>query len=104
LIKFDYWIFFLLYLSAIFEISLFVCYFLFILMILNLLCNDVLKAGKSGYLKVLVVFIVVAIIVAILLFIIGYCFLAKRAKKAYNIAPAFNGKVYCNEQCFFGFD
>ncbi|VVB11966.1 unnamed protein product [Arabis nemorensis] len=46
------------------------------------------KGGKSG---VLLVAIVVPITVAVLLFIAGYCFLAKRAKKTYDTAPAFDG-------------
>ncbi|CAH8360147.1 unnamed protein product [Eruca vesicaria subsp. sativa] len=47
--------------------------------------------GKGGNSTVLVVAIVVPIIVAILLFIAGYCFLAKRAKKAYHTTSAFDG-------------
>ncbi|KAH0894542.1 hypothetical protein HID58_056971 [Brassica napus] len=47
--------------------------------------------GKSRNSKVLVVSIVVAITVALLLSIAGYCFLAKRTKKAYDTAPAFDG-------------
>ncbi|KFK22120.1 hypothetical protein AALP_AAs48628U000100, partial [Arabis alpina] len=46
------------------------------------------KSGNSG---VLVVAIVVPIIVAVLLFIAGYCFLAKRKKKNYDTASAFDG-------------
>ncbi|XP_010448761.1 PREDICTED: cysteine-rich receptor-like protein kinase 8 isoform X2 [Camelina sativa] len=44
--------------------------------------------GKGGNSNMLVVAIVVLIIVAVLLFIAGYCFLAKRAKKVYDTAPA----------------
>ncbi|KAL1201611.1 Cysteine-rich receptor-like protein kinase 10 [Cardamine amara subsp. amara] len=47
--------------------------------------------GKSGNSTVLVVAIGVPIIVAVLLFIAGYCFLAKRAKKTYHTASAFEG-------------
>ncbi|CAA7049639.1 unnamed protein product [Microthlaspi erraticum] len=49
------------------------------------------RSGKGGNSKVLVVAIVVPIIVAILLFIGGYCFLAKRAKKTYGTTSAFDG-------------
>ncbi|KAL0788494.1 hypothetical protein Bca101_004740 [Brassica carinata] len=38
----------------------------------------------------LVVAIIVPIIVVVLLFIAGYCFLSKRAKRTYEIAPTFN--------------
>lgn len=62
-------------------------------LIFYLLSNDFWKAGKSRNSKVLVVSIVVAITVALLLSIAGYCFLAKRTKKAYDTAPAFDGKV-----------
>ncbi|ESQ55024.1 hypothetical protein EUTSA_v10024630mg [Eutrema salsugineum] len=47
--------------------------------------------GKGGNSTVLVVAIVVPVIVAVLLFIAGYCFLAKRAKKAYHTSSAFDG-------------
>ncbi|XP_018468503.1 cysteine-rich receptor-like protein kinase 10 [Raphanus sativus] len=47
--------------------------------------------GKGGNSTVLVVAIVVPIIVAVLLFIAGYCFLTKRAKKAYHTTSAFDG-------------
>ncbi|WZY69288.1 cysteine-rich receptor-like protein kinase 10 isoform X1 [Brassica rapa] len=47
--------------------------------------------GKGGNSTVLVVAIVVPIIVAFLLFIAGYCFLTKRAKKAYHTTSAFDG-------------
>ncbi|KAL0727223.1 hypothetical protein Bca4012_023316 [Brassica carinata] len=47
--------------------------------------------GKGGNSTVLVVAIVVPIIVAVLLFIAGYCFLAKRAKKTYHTTSAFDG-------------
>ncbi|KAL1201622.1 Cysteine-rich receptor-like protein kinase 10 [Cardamine amara subsp. amara] len=47
--------------------------------------------GKSGNSTVLVVAIGVPIIVAVLFFIAGYCFLAKRAKKSYHTASAFEG-------------
>ncbi|KAH0891968.1 hypothetical protein HID58_054397, partial [Brassica napus] len=40
--------------------------------------------------SVLVVAIVVPIIVVVLLFIAGYCFLSKREKRTYEIAPTFN--------------
>ncbi|CAH8306495.1 unnamed protein product [Eruca vesicaria subsp. sativa] len=53
------------------------------------------RPGKTGNSKVLVVAIVVAIIVALLLFIVCYCFLAKRekrSKKAYAAATTFDGK------------
>ncbi|CAA7037133.1 unnamed protein product [Microthlaspi erraticum] len=49
------------------------------------------RHGKGGNSNVLVVAIVVAIIVILLLLTAGYCFLAKRTKKAFDIAPAFNG-------------
>ncbi|KAF3591957.1 hypothetical protein DY000_02027130, partial [Brassica cretica] len=41
--------------------------------------------------KVLIVAIVVGIVVAVLIFIAGYCFLAKRTKKTSDNAPAFYG-------------
>ncbi|XP_020873482.1 cysteine-rich receptor-like protein kinase 7 [Arabidopsis lyrata subsp. lyrata] len=44
--------------------------------------------GKSRNSTVLVVAIVVPIIVVVRLFIAGYCFFAKRAKKTYGTAPA----------------
>ena len=40
----------------------------------------------------LIVAIVVGIVVAVLIFIAGYCFLAKRTKKTSDNAPAFYGK------------
>lgn len=40
----------------------------------------------------LVVAIIVPIVVVALLFIAGYCFLAKRAKKTYGTESAFDGK------------
>ncbi|EOA15485.1 hypothetical protein CARUB_v10004608mg [Capsella rubella] len=49
------------------------------------------KTGKGGNSNVLVVAIVVPIIVVVLLFIAGYCFLAKRAKKNSDTAPTFDG-------------
>ncbi|KAL1201621.1 Cysteine-rich receptor-like protein kinase 10 [Cardamine amara subsp. amara] len=49
------------------------------------------QPGKGGNSTVLVVAIVVPIIVAVLLFIAGYCFLAKRAKKTYLTASDFEG-------------
>ncbi|KAJ4899702.1 Cysteine-rich receptor-like protein kinase 10 [Raphanus sativus] len=48
--------------------------------------------GKGGSSSVLVVAIVVPIIVVALLFIACYCFLAKRAKKTFDTASAFDGK------------
>ncbi|XP_010418758.2 PREDICTED: cysteine-rich receptor-like protein kinase 7 [Camelina sativa] len=47
--------------------------------------------ARDGNSSVLVVAIVVPIIVAVLLFIAGYCFLAKRAKRTYETTPSFNG-------------
>ncbi|KAH0871023.1 hypothetical protein HID58_078045 [Brassica napus] len=47
--------------------------------------------GKGGSSSVLVVAIVVPIIVVALLFIACYCFLAKRAKKTFGTASAFDG-------------
>ncbi|KAJ4899680.1 Cysteine-rich receptor-like protein kinase 10 [Raphanus sativus] len=47
--------------------------------------------GKGGSSSVLVVAIVVPIIVVALLFIACYCFLAKRAKKTFDTASAFDG-------------
>ncbi|VVB11962.1 unnamed protein product [Arabis nemorensis] len=49
------------------------------------------RSGKGGNSNVLVVAIVVPIVVVVLLFIAGYCFLARRAKKTSNTAPAFDG-------------
>ena len=49
----------------------------------------------------LVVAIVVAIIVVVLLFIAGYCFLAKVAKKAYPKSNAFDGKNYIYYHSFW---
>ncbi|KAF3555657.1 hypothetical protein F2Q69_00015710 [Brassica cretica] len=48
------------------------------------------NAGKDRSSSVLVVAIVVPVIVVVLLFIAGYCFLAKRAKRPYETAPTFN--------------
>ncbi|CAL9226545.1 unnamed protein product [Arabidopsis halleri] len=48
-------------------------------------------AGKGGNSTVLVIAIVVPVIVAVLLFIAGYCFLARRARKSYGIPSAFDG-------------
>ena len=46
----------------------------------------------------LVVAIVVPVIVVVLLFIAGYCFLAKRAERPYETAPTFNhGKNSSNQ-------
>ncbi|KAJ0263443.1 Gnk2-homologous domain-containing protein [Hirschfeldia incana] len=50
-----------------------------------------LPPGKGGSSSVLVVAIVVPILVVALLSIAGYCFLAKRAKKAVGTASAFDG-------------
>ncbi|CAH8275637.1 unnamed protein product [Arabidopsis lyrata] len=47
--------------------------------------------GTGRNSNVLVVAIVVPIIVAVLLFIAGYCFLAKRKKKSFDTAPASEG-------------
>ncbi|CAE6181363.1 unnamed protein product [Arabidopsis arenosa] len=47
--------------------------------------------GKGRNSNVLVVAIVVPIIVGVLLFIAGYCFLAKRKKKSFDTAPASEG-------------
>jgi len=47
-----------------------------------------LNADKSGNSNVVVVAVVVPIIVAVLIFIAGYCFFAKRAKKTYGTTPA----------------
>ncbi|CAE6181252.1 unnamed protein product [Arabidopsis arenosa] len=49
------------------------------------------RTGKGGNSTVLVVAVVVPIILAILLFIAGYCFLARRARKSYGIPSAFDG-------------
>ncbi|CAA7049637.1 unnamed protein product [Microthlaspi erraticum] len=49
------------------------------------------RSGKSGISSVVVLAIVVPVIVAVLLFIAGYCFLAKRAKKTYGTASEFDG-------------
>ncbi|XP_010448745.1 PREDICTED: cysteine-rich receptor-like protein kinase 15 isoform X2 [Camelina sativa] len=50
------------------------------------------RPGKGGISNVLVVAIVVPITVTVVLFIAGYCFLAKRAKKTSGpAAPAFDG-------------
>ncbi|XP_020873359.1 cysteine-rich receptor-like protein kinase 10 isoform X1 [Arabidopsis lyrata subsp. lyrata] len=49
------------------------------------------RPGKGGNSTVLVIAIVVPIIVAVLLFIVGYCFIAKRAKKTYDTTSAFDG-------------
>ncbi|KAF8119120.1 hypothetical protein N665_0001s0169 [Sinapis alba] len=48
------------------------------------------NAGKDRSSYVLVVATVVPVIVVVLLFIAGYCFLAKRAKKPYETPPTFN--------------
>ncbi|CAH8357162.1 unnamed protein product [Eruca vesicaria subsp. sativa] len=48
------------------------------------------NARKSRSSSVLVVAIVVPVIVVVLLFIAGYCFLAKKAKKTYETSPTFN--------------
>ncbi|KAG7617010.1 putative cysteine-rich receptor-like protein kinase 7 RLK-Pelle-DLSV family [Arabidopsis thaliana] len=45
-------------------------------------------SDKSGNSNVVVVAVVVPIIVAVLIFIAGYCFFAKRAKKTYGTTPA----------------
>ncbi|XP_010430440.1 PREDICTED: cysteine-rich receptor-like protein kinase 15 [Camelina sativa] len=50
-----------------------------------------LRPGKGGNPSVLVVAIVVLVILVVLLPIACYCFLAKRAKKTYDTAPAFHG-------------
>ncbi|XP_010448766.1 PREDICTED: cysteine-rich receptor-like protein kinase 7 [Camelina sativa] len=50
------------------------------------------RTEESGNSSVLLVVIVVPIIVVILLFIAGYSFHAKRAKKTYNTTPAFDGR------------
>lgn len=42
----------------------------------------------------LVIAIVVPIIVAVLLFIAGYCFLTRRARKSYYTPSAFAGKDF----------
>lgn len=56
------------------------------------------NAGKARSSSVLVVAIVVPVIVVVLLFIAGYCFLAKRAKRPYGTAPTFNhGKNSSNQ-------
>lgn len=52
------------------------------------------KAGKGGNSTVLVIAIVVPVIVAVLLFIAGYCFLARRARRSYGIPSAFDGKDF----------
>ncbi|OAO99689.1 RLK4 [Arabidopsis thaliana] len=49
------------------------------------------RSGKDGNSKVLVIAIVVPIIVAVLLFIAGYCFLTRRARKSYYTPSAFAG-------------
>ncbi|XP_010433941.1 PREDICTED: cysteine-rich receptor-like protein kinase 10 [Camelina sativa] len=50
------------------------------------------RTGKGGNSTVLVVAIVVPIVVAVLLFIAGYCILAKRAKKSYyDTTSAYDG-------------
>ncbi|KAG2245155.1 hypothetical protein Bca52824_093005 [Brassica carinata] len=53
--------------------------------------SSLTRTGKNGNSKMVIVTIVVGIVVAILLFIAGYCFLAKRAKKTSDSAPAFYG-------------
>ncbi|XP_010451243.2 PREDICTED: cysteine-rich receptor-like protein kinase 15 isoform X2 [Camelina sativa] len=50
-----------------------------------------LRTGKGGNATVLTVATVVSIVVVVLLFIAGYCFLAKRAKKSYETASVFDG-------------
>ena len=61
---------------------------------LLLICIVVWKAEKGGSSTGLVVAIVVAIMVAVLLFIAGYCFLAKGSNKAYHISYALDGKYF----------
>ncbi|KFK30805.1 hypothetical protein AALP_AA6G028200 [Arabis alpina] len=50
------------------------------------------KGGNSNVLAIAIgIAIAVSIIVAVQLLIAGYCFLAKKAKKTYDTAPAFDG-------------
>ncbi|XP_023634686.1 putative cysteine-rich receptor-like protein kinase 9 isoform X2 [Capsella rubella] len=56
------------------------------------------RSGKGGNSNMLVVAIVVPIIVAVLLFIAGYCFLAKRAHKNSDTQQAFDGDDITTEE------
>ncbi|CAH8359056.1 unnamed protein product [Eruca vesicaria subsp. sativa] len=49
------------------------------------------RPSNGGNLNVLAIAVLAAIIMALLLFIAGYCFLAKRTKRASDSAPAFYG-------------
>lgn len=49
-------------------------------------------AGKSGISSSTIIAIVAPIAVTAVLFILGFCFLRRKAKKKYNAVPESNGK------------